>query len=72
MSRIGKKPVIIPKGIKVEQEGSRIKVSGPLGNLHIDCKEGIKIKIDSSAGQVIVENESPERHASRSMPPWKR
>jgi large subunit ribosomal protein L6 len=67
MSRIGKKPVIIPKGIKVEQEGSRIKVSGPLGNLHIDCKEGIKVKIDNSAGQVVVENENPESRQHKEL-----
>ncbi len=63
MSRIGKKPVVIPKGVKVEQEGPHIKVSGPLGSLQIDCNEGIKVKVDSSAGQVVVENENPQsRH----------
>ncbi len=59
MSRIGKKPVIIPQGVKVEQKGPNIKVAGPLGNLEMNCQPQIKVKIDSSAGQVLVENEKP-------------
>lgn len=60
MSRIGKKPIIIPEGVKVEQSGLRIKVSGPLGSLQLNCQPSISVKIDSSAGKVLVENEHPE------------
>ena len=47
MSRIGKKPVDIPGGVKVEQKGQSIKVSGPLGELQMDCHPRIKVKIDT-------------------------
>jgi len=67
MSRIGRKPVIIPEGVKVEQSGSFIKVSGPLGSLQLDCHPRIKIKIDSSAGKVLVENEHPEVSRDRQL-----
>ena len=57
MSRIGKKPVEIPKGIKVEQKGLNIKVSGPLGTLQMDCNPRIKVKVDEAGGQILVENQ---------------
>lgn len=67
MSRIGKKPVIIPEGVKVEQNGLCIKVSGPLGSLELNCHPLIKIKIDSSAGKVLVENERPEVRRNKQL-----
>jgi len=60
MSRIGKKPVEIPKGIKVEQKGLNIKVTGPLGTLQMDCHPRIKLKVDEAGGQILVENDNPE------------
>jgi len=60
MSRIGKQPIIIPQGVNVEQKGQRIKITGPLGNMEMDCHRRIQTKVDSSAGQIFVENEHPE------------
>ena len=60
MSRIGKKPVIIPQGVKVEQKDMCIKVSGPLGTIQMDCHPRIKVEIDSSTEKISVENEHPE------------
>jgi large subunit ribosomal protein L6 len=67
MSRIGKKPVIVPKGVKVEQKGQLIEVSGPLGSLQLKCHPQIKVKIDAAAGQVLVENENIEVRQNRQM-----
>lgn len=67
MSRIGKKPIIIPKGVKVEQSDLSIKVSGPLGSLQMNCHPRIKVQIDSSAEKVVVENEHPEVHQDRQL-----
>ena len=33
MSRIGKKPVPVPKGVTVSVEGSTVRVKGPRGEL---------------------------------------
>jgi large subunit ribosomal protein L6 len=67
MSRIGKKPIIVPEGVKVEQNGLCIKVSGPLGSLQLNCPPGIKVKIDSSAGKVLVENDRFEVRQNRQL-----
>ncbi len=67
MSRIGKKPIIIPEGVKVERDGERIKVSGCLGSLQMNCHPRIGVKIDGSAGKILVENEHPESRQDRQL-----
>ena len=56
MSRIGKKPVEIPQGVKVEQKGKTVQVTGPLGTLQVDCHPAIDVKIDTGANQILVSN----------------
>lgn len=53
MSRIGKKPVPIPKGVKVELAGRLIKVSGPKGNLAWTVPAAIKVSQESDT--VVVQ-----------------
>ena len=36
MSRVGKKPVIIPSGVKVEKKDLTLSVTGPKGTLSIE------------------------------------
>lgn len=44
MSRIGKKPIEIPKEVEVSLEGKRIEVKGPKGNLAREIHAAISIK----------------------------
>jgi len=67
MSRIGKKPIIIPKGVKVEQKDLCITVSGPLGSLQLNCHPRITVKIDNSEGKVFVENEQPQVRQNKQL-----
>lgn len=67
MSRIGKKPIAIPQGVKVEQKGRSVKVSGPLGSLEMDCHPRITVKVDTSANQIDVENPRPEDRKSKQL-----
>jgi len=67
MSRIGKKPIDIPQGVKVEQSGRTIRVSGPLGDLAMDCRPEIKVKIDGSAQKILVENERPNLRQNKQL-----
>ncbi len=60
MSRIGKKPIEIPKGVKVELQGSSVKVQGPLGRLQMDCHPWIRVRMDDSGANILVENNRPE------------
>ena len=46
MSRIGKKPVKILKGVKVEKNGDNIVVSGPKGSMSLYVNPVIKSKIN--------------------------
>ena len=44
MSRIGKKPIPIPKGVTVKVEGHTVAVQGPKGKLDTALPEGISIQ----------------------------
>jgi len=67
MSRIGKKPIVIPDGVKVELKGRCIKVSGSLGQLQMDCHPRIKVRIDESEGKIFVENKNPQIRINRQL-----
>lgn len=59
MSRIGKKPVPIVDGVKVEVKGDKVCVSGPKGSLEVDIPEGIKVSVNEK--NVIVERNSDDK-----------
>lgn len=62
MSRVGRKPVILPKGVKAELKDGRLTVSGPLGSSQFDCHPAIKLSLRPASGgeadAILVENES--------------
>ena len=54
MSRIGKSPVKIPKGVDVKLDGNKITVKGSKGTLSINIHAGISAKIDSENDVILV------------------
>jgi len=48
MSRIGKKPIIIPKDVKIEVKDGVVSVSGPKGNLQQSLSSRISAEIKDS------------------------
>ena len=60
MSRIGKMPVVVPKGVTITTEGTTVKVKGPKGELTKTFHADLAIKVDN--GNVIVERPSDEKH----------
>jgi len=46
LSRVGKNPVVIPSGVKVEIADHQVKVSGPLGKLEKDIHPSIKVNLE--------------------------
>jgi large subunit ribosomal protein L6 len=58
MSRIGKKPVTIPKGVKISQDKLAIKVEGPKGILSMEIPHGIEVTVNDGAIEVKTLAES--------------
>lgn len=54
MSRIGKKPLLIPQGAEVRLEGGKISIKGPKGSL--DFEHNRQAKIEVKDGSVLVSN----------------
>jgi len=59
MSRIGKKPVPLPKGVKVKLEEGRLTVTGPKGTLSQVMPPRVKVNI--GADSIIVEPQDDGR-----------
>lgn len=51
MSRIGKKPVEIPQGVKVAVNGVSVRVEGPKGKLEWKSHPNVTVKVDG--GKVV-------------------
>jgi large subunit ribosomal protein L6 len=58
MSRIGKKPIAIPKGDTVKIEGNTVLVQGPKGKLDTALPTGIKVEQKDGNIVAIRENDS--------------
>lgn len=59
MSRIGKKPVSVPGGVKVEVAGSRVSVKGPAGELVISVHPAMQVSV--SGPQILVQRPDDKR-----------
>jgi large subunit ribosomal protein L6 len=55
MSRIGKKPVVVPTGVTVQVAGSKVSVTGKHGELSLVCHPRMKVLFDDAQQQVRVE-----------------
>ena len=58
MSRIGKKPIPLPKGVTVKIEGNTVAVQGPKGKLDTSLPTGIQVKQQDGNLVAIRENDS--------------
>jgi len=65
MSRIGKKPIVIPAGVTIAVDGQKVSVKGPKGQLAWTvCEE---IVISQGAGEL---NLSPRDESTRARAMW--
>ncbi|MCE5194598.1 MAG: 50S ribosomal protein L6 [Nitrospiraceae bacterium] len=60
MSRIGKKPIEIPKGVDVKLEGLNVTVKGAKGEISATCPSEIKISVVD--GRVVLERINEEKN----------
>ncbi len=62
-SRVGKRPIPLPKGVSVNLSGTRIEVQGPKGKLARELPPQVSLKRDGDILTVL--SDAPGRHAPR-------
>ena len=62
-SRVGKRPIPIPKGVSVNLSGNRIEVQGPKGKLARELPPQVALKREGDVLTVL--SDAPGRHAPR-------
>jgi large subunit ribosomal protein L6 len=61
MSRIGKQPIPIPQGVKVQVDGLTVRAEGPKGKLTQPVPSGLTPRV--ADGTIVIDRASDERHA---------
>ena len=59
MSRIGRKPIVIPQGVKVHVDGATVHAEGPKGKLAQPVPAGLSARVDGN--QVLISRQGDER-----------
>lgn len=59
MSRIGRKPIQLPKGVEIKIEGNQVQVKGPKGTLSMEIMPKISVSIEE--GQINVARASEDK-----------
>lgn len=59
MSRIGKMPIAIPAGVKLDLQGNHLKVEGPKGTLERDLHPDIEVVIEDN--QIVFKRPSDDK-----------
>jgi large subunit ribosomal protein L6 len=65
MSRIGKKPIVIPSGVQLTLDGQTVSVKGPKGQLAWTVAEEIELKLEG--GELTL---SPREDTQRARAMW--
>lgn len=61
MSRIGKAPVALPKGVEAKIDGQKLTCKGPLGSLTLVLGDAVSAKIEN--GTVVISRASDDKAA---------
>lgn len=65
MSRIGKKPVQVPKGVTAKVEGQKVSVKGPKGELSLTLVDDVTVKLGDDGIEV-----APRDGSKRARSMW--
>ena len=60
MSRVGRKPVSIPQGVKVELKGVKLHIEGPKGKLDFDVHPRMKVSVGKAEVSVARPSDTPQ------------
>ena len=63
MSRIGKQPIPLPRGVEITRNNGTVQVKGPKGTLQRALPAGIEVKVEDGQIEVLRESESKEHRA---------
>jgi large subunit ribosomal protein L6 len=63
MSRIGKQPISLPKGVEIKQDGNEVVVKGPNGTLRSPLQPGITLKLEGTEVNLLRANEERQTRA---------
>ena len=63
MSRIGKMPVAIPKGVEVKRDGNVLKVKGPKGELSNRIPPGLTVAVENNEVKIARSSDEPQDRA---------
>jgi len=61
MSRVGRKPILVPDGVKVEINRNKVLVKGPRGDLELEVPSLCEVVLRES--QILVKREGDDRQA---------
>jgi large subunit ribosomal protein L6 len=61
MSRVGKKPVVLPSGVKAELKESKLSITGPKGTLTLDVHPKVTLNLTDAEITVTVVKEEDKR-----------
>ncbi|MFH0928567.1 MAG: 50S ribosomal protein L6 [bacterium] len=69
MSRIGKKPIVLPQGVSVAISDETLSVKGPKGSLSLKLHPAVTARVEDQEGQkvVLVEVNDPEEKSTRAL-----
>ena len=67
MSRVGKKPVAVPKGVTATVQGQKVTVKGAKGELHFTCPEEVLVAFANDELSVTPRNETKRAQAMWGM-----
>ena len=60
MSRIGRKPIEVPAGVKVSLEGNTVNVDGPKGKLSFTHRDEVEVEVTDDGKTVNVSRDSDQ------------
>jgi large subunit ribosomal protein L6 len=65
MSRIGRKPIVVPSGVTVQADAAAVTVKGPKGTLQVPLPRGIRL--EKQDGTYLAQMEHEDQVALRGM-----
>jgi len=63
VSRIGRMPIAIPKGVEVKTEGQSVRVKGPKGDLSNRIPPGLEVTVEKEEVRIGRAGDEPQQRA---------